>query len=317
LLGGLLLAVIPITGAGAVELKGSGLSELAVGFGTVWVGMGDGRLRPVDMESRRVGRSLWLGGGRPGESFSVKNIAVGFGSVWVTTGRAVLQAVNPRTHKVREIYRLGGDGWTPTLVEVGAGAVWVGDYERNQVFRVDPRSGRITRSYRVEGRLLRIAAGPLGVWAITAPGSGPLTGPEGERHLIRIDRGSREPLLKLPCDGTLTVGGRWIWLSEICERTVTRLDPRTGATTAIDVGGEPWSIALGAGAAWVSTGVGLQRIAVDSAELTLVTPRNNALAACSDGRIWFLDCPRCQRATLRTIDTSDGSEIGPSIRVAP
>jgi streptogramin lyase len=315
--GGLLLAVIPITSAGAVELKGNGPSELAVGFGTAWVGMGDGRLRPVDTKSRRVGRSLWLGGGRPGEGLSVKDIAIGFGSVWVTTGQAVLRAVDPRTHKVREIYRLGGEGWTPTLVDVGAGAVWVGDYERNQVFRVDPRSGRVTRSYRVKGRLLRIAAGPLGVWAVTAPGSGPITGPEGERRLVRIDRGSRGPVLKLSCDGTLTVGGRWIWLSDVCERTVSRLDPRTGAITSIDVGGEPWSIALGAGAAWVSTGVGLQRIAVDSAEAALVSPQNNSLATYSDGRVWFLDCWGCQRASLRTIDTSDGTEIEPKVRISP
>jgi len=315
--GGLLLAVIPISSAEAVRLKGNGPSELAVGYGTAWVGMGDGRLRPVDVESRRVGRSMWLGGGRRGEGFSVKDIAVGFGSVWVTTGRAVLLAVHPRTRKVREIYRLGGGGWTPTLVEVGAGAVWVGDYERNQVFRVDPRSGKITRSYRVEGRLVRIGAGPLGVWALTAPGSGPLTGPEGQRRLIRIDRGSRESVRELSCDGTLTVGARWIWLSDICERTVTRLDPLTSAMTTLDVGGEPWSIALGAGAAWVSTGQGLQRIASGSAEVTLVSPRNNSLAVYSGGHVWFLGCWGCRRASLRTIDTSDGREIEPQVPVSP
>jgi len=139
------------------------------------------------------------------------------------------------------------------------------------------------RSYGVDGRLVRIAAGPLGVWALTAPGSGPLTGPEGERRLVRIDRGSRKPLLKLSCDGTLTVGVRWLWLSDVCAKTVTRLDLRTGAITTLDVGGEPWSIALGAGAAWVSTGLGLKRIAVGSADVTLVSPRNNSLAVYSDG----------------------------------
>ena len=111
---GALLAIVPT--ASAVELKGSGPSALAVGFGTAWVGMGDGRLLPVDAESRRVGRPMWLGGGRRAEGFSVKDIAVGFGSVWVTTGQAVLWKVDPRTHEVREIYRLGGRGWTPTLV---------------------------------------------------------------------------------------------------------------------------------------------------------------------------------------------------------
>lgn len=318
-MGGLLLAVIPITSAEAVRLKGSGPSALAVGFGAAWVGMGDGRLRPVDVESRRVGRSVWLPGNgtRGGEGFSVKDIAVGFGSVWVTTGQAVLRAVDPRTHRVREIYRLGEEGWTPTLVEVGAGAVWVGDYERDQVYRVDPRTGKITRSYRVDGRLVRIAAGPLGVWALTAPGSGPLNGPEGQRRLIRIDRGSRESVRELSCDGTLTVGARWIWLSDVCAKTVTRLDPRTDAITTLDVGGEPWSIALGAGAAWVSTGLGLKRIAVDSADVTLVSPRNNSLAVYSGGHVWFLDCWGCQRASLRTIDTSDGREIEPQIPVSP
>jgi streptogramin lyase len=136
---------------------------------------------------------------------------------------------------------------------------------------------------------------------------------------VRIDNPSpREgPAPNLSCDGTLAVGTRWLWLSDICERTVTRLDPRTGVTTAIDVGGEPWTIALVAGAAWVSTGLGLQRIAVDSAEATLVSPQNNSLATYSDGRVWFLDCWGCERASLRTIDASDGSEIKPRIRVSP
>jgi streptogramin lyase len=316
LAGGLLLIAIPIGSAGAVELKGDGPSALAVGFGTAWVGMGDGSLRPVDAKTRRVGRALWLPtNGRRGQGFSVKDIAVGFGSVWVTTGQAVLRAMNPRTRTVREIYRLGGDGWTPTLVHVGAGAVWVGDYERDQVFRYDPRSGKVTHSYRIDGRLVGLAAGPLGVWATTAPGSGPLTGPQGRRFLVRIDRGSRKPRLNLSCDGTLAVGARWIWLSNYCERTVTRLDPRTGAATTIDVGGEPWSIALGAGAAWVSSGVGLKRIAADGAEATLVSPQPNTLAAFSDGVVWFLDCWGCTRASLRTIDASSRSEISTPIRL--
>lgn len=314
--GALLLAVIPISSAAAVGMKGNGPSELAVGFGTAWVGMGDGRLIPVNAESRRVGRSMWLGGGRRGEGFSVKDIAVGFGSVWVTTGQAVLRAVDPRTHRIREIYRPGGGGWTPTLVEVGAGAVWVGDYERNQVFRFDPRRARITRSYRVDGRLLSLSAGPLGVWAVTAPGLGPLTGPEGRRVLVRVDRGSlRAARLERVCDGTLAVGARWIWLSDYCARTVTRLDPRTGSVTTIDLGGEPWSIALGAGAAWVSTGLGLKRIAADSAEATLASSQPNTLAAYGDGVVWFLDCWGCQRASLRTIDAYDRREIRTPIQL--
>ena len=87
------------------------------------------------------------------------------------------------------------------------------------------------------------------------------------------------------------------------------------ATTAIDIGGEPWSIALGAGAAWVSSGVGLKRIAADGAEATLVSPQPNTLAAFSDGIVWFLDCWGCARASLRTIDASDEREIGSPIRL--
>lgn len=87
--------------------------------------------------------------------------------------------------------------------------------------------------------------------------------------------------------------------------------------TTLDVGGEPWSIALGAGAAWVSTGLGLKRIASGGAEVTFVSPRNNSLAVYSDGHVWFLDCWGCRRASLRTIDTFDGREIEPQIRVSP
>lgn len=310
---GALLAVVPA--ASAAQLKRNGPSALAVGFGTAWVGMGDGRLLPVDAESRRVGRPLWLGGGRRAEGFSVKDVAIGFGSVWVTTGQAVLRAIDPGTHEVREIYRPGGRGWTPTLVHVGAGAVWVGDYERNEIFRFDPRNGRITRAHRVDGRLVGIAAGPLGVWATTAPGSGPLTGPRGRRFLARIDRGTPGPRLKLSCDGTLAVGYRWIWISNYCDGTVSRFDPRTGTLTTIEIGAEPWSIALGGGAAWISSGIGLNRVLVDSPEATLVSPQPNTLATYNGGLVWLLDCWGCERASLRTIDASHGREIDTPIRL--
>jgi streptogramin lyase len=113
----------------------------------------------------------------------------------------------------------------------------------------------------------------------------------------------------------VAVGYRWIWLSNVCDRTVSRLDPRTGALTRIGVAGEPWSISLGAGAAWVSTGLGLQRIVGESAEATTVSPQSNTLSAYGHGVVWFLDCWGCERASLRAIAASDLREIGAPIRL--
>jgi hypothetical protein len=64
----------------------------------------------------------------------VQNLAVGFGAVRAATGLRDLVHINPLRGRVREIFRIPG-GWTPSQVEVGAGAVWVGDYGRNVVFR--------------------------------------------------------------------------------------------------------------------------------------------------------------------------------------
>ena len=51
----------------------------------------------------------------------------------------------------------------------------------------------------------------------------------------------------------VAVGEGGVWVASSRDRIVTRLDPESGEAVArIEIGNEPWRIAAGEGAVWVS-----------------------------------------------------------------
>jgi streptogramin lyase len=272
--------VLPVAGA-----KGVGPTTLAVGEGAVWVGFGDGSVRRLDPATRRSGGPVWRNRAR-GAGPSVKSLAVGFGFVWVATGEVDLVRIEPRTGGVRELFRHAG-GWTPSLVEVGAGAVWIGDYDRNVVYRYDPRRQRVTHALAVPGRLLQIATGPAGVWAVVAPRAGRLTGPVGLRLVLRLYPRRSQPI-RVRCDQWMAVGTNAVWLSDLCSRArLARVDARTGRIVRSRRIGGAARLALAFGSLWL---VGETVTRVDPRDLrTVATTRTTGYtAAAGFGRLWVL-----------------------------
>ena len=115
------------------------------------------------------------------------------------------------------------------------GDVWVNDFGRESLLRVDGRSGRVVARLRI-GRRVALAAGRDAVWALRWGGRFFRT-PSGP--LYRIDPATNRVTNRIPLGddvafGVLTgPGDVWVW----GPRRVIRLEPGSGAiTTAYDVG---------------------------------------------------------------------------------
>ena len=230
-------------------------SALAAGGGAVWVGNG----RSIERQRQRDGQRL---AGRPPRR-----------------GGSPIPSQLPNLEHGEGAWALG-----LTQLVVGDGAVWARDPD-GSVARIDERTGRVVARVPVPGGLNLLAAGDAGVWvsddstvARIDPATNRLEPADRHRH-VRRPRASpsaparsgwpttggkavadRPPVARActPIDvgrGATYVayGAGAVWVANLLDGFVTRVDPRTNRITARVPVAAPQSLAAGAGAAWVST----------------------------------------------------------------
>jgi YVTN family beta-propeller protein len=127
----------------------------------------------------------------------------------------------------------------------GAGSVWaLGDAIDPRLWRIDPRSGRILRTYRLGFAPQHVAVGAGAIWVVDQLAD----------QVVRIDPGSGRELARIPVGAVasgIAVGDGSVWAASNVDRTVSRIDPGTNRVVAtIHVGEEPRDVAFGAGALW-------------------------------------------------------------------
>jgi streptogramin lyase len=143
-----------------------------------------------------------------------------------------------------------GDG--PVAVTSGQGAVWVANELDATISRVQPSTGSVVgQAIRVHERPEDVAVAAGRLW-IAHPFRGAV-------ESIRIQDGKRLQPLLLPGAPTAIAagdGGLWVAAANPSQKQgfALRVDARTGrqAGPLIPVGGDPFDIALGFGAAWVA-----------------------------------------------------------------
>lgn len=306
------LAALVVAGvSSAAPVKGDGPISIAAGYGSVWVGTGNGTLVRIDARTGRVQARLLR---EPLIQYGfVRTLASGFGSVWAGDQWELVR-VDPRTNGVRQVE---GVAWFPSTVAVGRGAVWVADSGRNVLFRVDPRRMGVVARIRFEGRLWGLAAGPAGVWVVRVPTSGAVTGPEGPREILRIDPASNRPAgqaLQVGCDVALAVGSSSAWAVDNCSGTLRRIDARTGAFAGptVDVGGG--APVVGEGAVWLANGTSVVRVDAARQRVVATIAVEGSSLAVGAGAVWVLASDGRLGRVVR-IDPRSNRIIGRPIRI--
>jgi streptogramin lyase len=246
-MGGLLIA------AGAAALGGEDGCQceppapaLAIGEDHVWV-TAEGAVERFDRMSGRSAGRVVLPVRAP------RRIAEGAGAVWVT-GPKGLWRVDTRRMTARLALRMRGGGWAVT---VAFGAVWVVNDRGDRLIRFNPRSGRAEARIPVPQETRSVAAAARGLWVA---GVGPLDAvsrPAGRGALGRINArgnvafGRLTPLGREPV--SLTVSRGVVWVANLRDSTVARIDARTGRPLGAPtrVPPRPISIVADGRAVWV------------------------------------------------------------------
>lgn len=186
--------------SGPDELVPAGVYCLTVGFGSVWIGSGQGkvfRLQP------NTGAITTLAIDR-----TPADIAAGDGAVWVVTLEGRTLRIDPRTDAVTGEAPASSLPF-PLSVAAGAGSVWVGDpggpTGTGTVWRIDSATVTVTGTTPVHAVPRAIATTPSAVW-VAGGASGTLVKlhPRSGRVLTTIRLGNA------PLDVAAGGGGIWV-----------------------------------------------------------------------------------------------------------
>jgi hypothetical protein len=114
----------------------------------------------------------------------------------------------------------------------------------NTISKIDSSSLEVLRARTIAGAPLLLAKGFGRVWVLSL----------GE--VVAITTRSLAIDLRTPtgdvCSNGIAVGEGAVWVSNPCDGSVLKIDPRSGATTRIAVGVGPSDIGIGFGSLWVS-----------------------------------------------------------------
>jgi YVTN family beta-propeller protein len=170
-----LLEIDPVTGTivssrhvGAGHEGAAGccfsIHDLDFGDGAVWVADASETLARVSPHGGRVTGSTQLG-------VIPAAVKVGYGAVWVglpDPNRPVLALwrVDPRTVRVTQTITLGRqNNYLASMdVALGAGSVWVTNYDEGTLMRVDPNSLDVIAKIKIGGHPYGITVGAGRVW---------------------------------------------------------------------------------------------------------------------------------------------------------
>ena len=248
-------------------------TDIAAGFGSLWVTEADaGLVVRVDEKRRAVLATIPVGtrpsriiaaGGQvwvldlvdgtvsaidPDTDTVAQTIAVGSdagdlalsdGSLWVANRReGTVTRFDPRTGLVQGVVRTGAD---PSGLVAEAGAVWVADDESGRIDRISAQTGAITNTIRVGDAPAAVAATTAAVWVLD-----PL-----DATLSRVDPRRDAIMTTLPLGGapaSLVPSDGYVWVGDEQQGTVLRVDPRSDSVgSAVKLGGRVSALAAADG----------------------------------------------------------------------
>ena len=245
-------------------------------------------------------------------SDGVTFLATGYGGVWVI-GRGVIYRVDPATAKTAATIPAPGVG--SGMIATGAGAVWATSAGSHPgVYRIDPRTNRVTSFIRLQPTPATITVAYGRVWVTDNPPSG------AAGVAFRIDPQSNRvsgPPIRVGFDpGQLVPDAGALWVgSGKYNGSMSRINPATGVVTRILRNIERVDT-VGAGSLWVmSTYEGIQRVDPATGQVTATIRLPNAARTIFwAGSAWALtNSPN----TLVRIDPTSNRIVGKPAPLGP
>jgi virginiamycin B lyase len=214
--------------------------------------------------------------------------------------------------KAVKVCAAAGPYWPTMTLAVDGGSAWVACKEQSRVIRISVRSGKRTKSVRLDGPAIAVKKGYGAIWALESGGT-----------LYRLNAKTGKIVRRIPLRVSaaynIWIGGGSVWVADDRGAEVVRVAPATNRVAArIAVGDGPASMAFAGESAWV---INHRDTTIDRIELA--TNRSTRLARLGGdapermvwaaGSLWVTG----RGTDLLQVSTSDGSvrrtiEIGGS-----
>jgi class 3 adenylate cyclase len=114
----------------------------------------------------------------------------------------------------------------------------------NSLSKIESSTLEVLRTRTIAGAPDLLAQGFGRIWVL------------GPGEVASINAQSLAVDLRTPtgdvCSNGIAVGEGAVWVANPCDNSVLKIDPRSGATTRIPVGGNPSDIGIGFGSVWIS-----------------------------------------------------------------
>jgi YVTN family beta-propeller protein len=261
------------------------LIELTHGSGPGGLpGIAPDALGAIDLKTNQIVASVSVGS-RPGQ------IVYGNGALWVANqGENTISRVDPIAQRRTSTIPLLA---MPTGLAAGRQSIWVTTDEGIKV--IDPAFDVVARTIKLREPAPTVGS-PFVTWpiamAFTHAAAWVINGDFGG-HVLRADTKTGRTLDEITTGNipaALASDGRDLWVTDVLDNTVSRID-RTGAVTAkVSVGHGPTSIAVGARAVWVADSADNEVKRIDPSTPAVVTtiPVGRSPSAITIGRgaVW-------------------------------
>ncbi len=215
-------------------------SGLASGFDSVWVpSCGAHTLLRVDSKTGKIVARIPAG---PADSEG--GVTTDDGSVWIATSKkGLLARIDPEANKVVATIKIPSGSYVPAFAE---GAVWITSTEHNLLTRVDPQSNRVVASIPIGPQPRFLTAGAGSVWTLNQEdGTISRVDIATNRLVATIPAGIEGP------GGEIAFGEGSIWAT-LFGFPISRIDPASNAVVQQWVGKGGDSIRVGHGSVWLS-----------------------------------------------------------------
>jgi virginiamycin B lyase len=227
--------------AATVALPGEACSDLALGFGSLWVpicGKAPALVR-IDTTKNAIVATIAV---TPANEEG--GIAASDDSVWLVTDKlGTLARVDPSTNSVRQKIAIAPGSYNPIA---DGGIVWVTGFETSVLVAVDAASGKILASIPVGPKPRFLTAGGGSIWTLN----------QGDGTISRVDETSMKLTATIRAGipgegGDVCYGDDAVWPS-VMDVPLTRIDPRTNKVTRQWVGKGGDAVRFGHGSIWLT-----------------------------------------------------------------
>jgi DNA-binding beta-propeller fold protein YncE len=194
--------------------------------------------------------------------------------------------------------------WPTMTLAIDFGSIWIACKERGQLARVDPASGRTTRTLQLGGELIAVATGFGSVWALSSGGTLYRVDPQSGATAAQVDVRTSRPY-------NIWIGAGAVWVVDDGAGEVIRVDPAANRVAArIPVGDGAADLVFDGATAWAVNHRDLGLVRIDTAANTarrLATLPADApeRMVLTGGHLWITG----RGTDLLEVDPADGSVL--------